>query len=1455
MLITSHSRYRPRRRGVILIVVLALLTLFTVLGIAFVLTADAQATASRIAREAETQYRGDDDPEAAFAFFLGKLLYGEFDDSEGVNSALRGHDLARGVYGWNDAGVNDRPFNGTGRIHETGNTLPAALRGATNPIARDGAYLINYKYFPADGFLRDPERLGSRANPTAALGTYVGGFNVPYTYPDHNNFYLGLIDPSTGAIVTPSFHREYLFGRLDSPTNPNWTNFEGKYLTLRPRPQENPNFPMPVDRYGDVKNLDGAPGGCDSIWIDINAPVQTAPDGRRYKMLVAPLLIQLDGRLDLNVLGNVLGASGGHRSNQGWGAWEVNPSRVLDVGTEWQNLFYGITASGAAATAAQARVPGRYDTLTGSRRPLGSGLSAGSSIRTWGQVDFNGMTDVTTVGAPSTAYTLPNSYYGFPDYPTGCFGNGGTENNLHPSIFAPFGPQTPNRRLHVSNQAALLRYGGTNADVLPNDLLRLLPQNLVTGANATKRRNLVTLLSADLTLPGAVPYVWDPTGPDTANEPAAAAATRFGVELDAVIGRWSPNKNQPIPFPNVAVSRSTVPNAGSDFAQASWRNQLSTVLGRVGINPDFPAYPIDTTTGTIITLDPSNPTQPHPKYLAAVNDRTAVAKQVYDVLRHVTGAMDPAAAFADQATYGKEFAAHRYLAQLAVNMVDFLDNDDFSTPFNWYPADVQTGWVFGVELPRLVINESYVQLDNYLDDLAVDANDNKMKVKAGGRYNVNVWVELLNPMPSDDPVHYGSAAADAAALSQRDVSARLLNSAGKPIYRVVLAKPRIGGTLRNLANPTGNPTGAPNQSLTAPAANVWTTAAGPSAVVEDWSTTDTKLQYVLPLPPTNRFGTAAPAAAGSFPEGFFVVGPNAGFVGDTKYPDGTDIPAATQKPLPNNYAPPNPNLPVTHRSPAMTYVVEAMPGGNAFVANDVCPTILLQRLANPGLPEQSDPTKPDYNPFLTIDYVEYTAFVDAANGGVNDARIYDTADELGAANVPAIAVREASGRKQPYAAIKTQRLPQKVSPAATEPKHSFFRQNSEAPTKAALDQAIANNATPIDATLTVPFDWLAHLDRPPVSVIDLLFVSDGKSADLLQNFVDASNVPHQHVAPWTNQASRLYRFLEFVEVRRQKTYAGGGTNLIGGRTTGRVNVNDVWNLEIMLALADAQGGNGFNDGEVAVRMKALMGSRSPGSVAGGPFALRPTDKTLNDLAVTAGLIPAGTPDRPFVSFGPAVGGDELGASPRGIDDSLLRNFGGTPVFDVSGARHPYKSKELLNKIYNSLTTRGNVFAVWMTVGFFEVDSQGRLGAELGKSENRHVRHRGFAIVDRTQMTLWPKSPANTLQNFAGVNVPTGPSSVRMDVTLPAPLLTSSPLRKWLPQLGSVITVDPDTANEETVVLQAPMAAMPPANTFSVTFRKSHAANAPFIVRGNPGPWGRYDPKMDVEVVPYFAVID
>jgi hypothetical protein len=224
---------------------------------------------------------------------------------------------------------------------------------------------------------------------------------------------------------------------------------------------------------------------------------------------------------------------------------------------------------------------------------------------------------------------------------------------------------------------------------------------------------------------------------------------------------------------------------------------------------------------------------------------------------------------------------------------------------------------------------------------------------------------------------------------------------------------------------------------------------------------------------------------------------------------------------------------------------------------------------------------------------------------------------------------------------------------------------------------------------------------------------------------------------------------------------------------------------------------------------------------------------------------------------------------------LEPKFGGSPstpntngTMNIATAvQHPYQRSELVRKTLNNFTTRSNVYGVWLTVGFFQVTDDTvrpvQLGAEIGKSENRQVRHHMFAIVDRTNLQLWPtidpttvgtamvrSSSAislstatynNTSGNVALVNSSGTALSSTNTITNPYTGF------QWYPQANSVLTYEPDTDNEETVIVNTT------GNT--AKFFKNHPSGCTVISRGNPGPWLRYDPRNDNAVVPYFAVID
>ena len=181
---------------------------------------------------------------------------------------------------------------------------------------------------------------------------------------------------------------------------------------------------------------------------------------------------------------------------------------------------------------------------------------------------------------------------------------------------------------------------------------------------------------------------------------------------------------------------------------------------------------------------------------------------------------------------------------------------------------------------------------------------------------------------------------------------------------------------------------------------------------------------------------------------------------------------------------------------------------------------------------------------------------------------------------------------------------------------------------------------------------------------------------------------------------------------------------ISERIPGKININTIWDPEILMALCDPQPSNAFTETQIGHVFKQLLSQRSKN---GWPSK---DDKPFRSVAT--GLYPTrGEVQFPGSSIDNTVLRQARAGDPASTDSSKYPCIRPIPTCSTSCSTR------------SSITSpcRSNVFAVWVTVGFFEVtDASSRpvkLGAEMGRSENRQIRHRLFAIVDRSLLQYNP----------------------------------------------------------------------------------------------------------------------
>ena len=76
-------------------------------------------------------------------------------------------------------------------------------------------------------------------------------------------------------------------------------------------------------------------------------------------------------------------------------------------------------------------------------------------------------------------------------------------------------------------------------------------------------------------------------------------------------------------------------------------------------------------------------------------------------------------------------------------------------------------------------------------------------------------------------------------------------------------------------------------------------------------------------------------------------------------------------------------------------------------------------------------------------------------------------------------------------------------------------------------------------------------------------------------------------------------------------------------------------------------------------------------------------------------------------------------------------FDGVDAPEHDGVGSAYFQNEFRQRLTNLTTTRSSVFSIWITIGYFEIDNQGRIGREIGSDTGESSRDRAFFMVDRS----------------------------------------------------------------------------------------------------------------------------
>lgn len=702
--------------------------------------------------------------------------------------------------------INGRPFSGAGfGFNRATGHLNLNYLNATGPNAYPFAFLGRPNYtmhgYGSDGLqntaddlppiLISPNEDYDAADAQNWALAYVPLTPIAYV-PDAGGNASHIPSPLAGGnlnnskrLVLPSYHRpdlvEFWNNKLTVTDHEDLPLDLRRQIMLRPQGKlrvttkqtDHPNFtgsnpsfhpilgPWDVDSDGD--------GIADSVWIDIGLPAQTAPDGRRFKPLVAILITDLDGRLNVNAHGSIahtqtLAYSGPFAGNlaptspllspgHGFGTADISLLGLFPSNTEYAALMQGNSAlsiAGRYGAAVGTAMPGfdatndPFSYLKQFEHPRTGTLF--TSFMTPPDLWARGVLGLDHRGQPLRYGVGPGTY------PTDATDDP-YELDLSHKALRGIGPtngrDTP---FSTAELERVLRRYDYDSVVLPSRLATLL-----NPASAIAHNRLVTTDSYDLPVPAFRPTRDMLLGPDKAFDTGGAGDDGIGATLG------TPATNLTIMdlvryrlikagVSNVATINSVSAQLISPELIAGLRLDLNRPLGNgrddntngvideveealiVAGEPLWPASEGTAPNGFANKVFWHNPYEIDWNGDSTVDqadnafDRQLLARHLYVLAMLLKD---------EAAVVGTKEETARAIAQWAINVVDFRDADSVMTPFE-FPIDpfTSTGWfvdnklggtspddsdtnrglVWGCERPELLITETFAFHDRRTED-------------------------------------------------------------------------------------------------------------------------------------------------------------------------------------------------------------------------------------------------------------------------------------------------------------------------------------------------------------------------------------------------------------------------------------------------------------------------------------------------------------------------------------------------------------------------------------------------------------------------------------------------------------------------------------------------------------------------------------------------------------------